>query len=152
MLVFKEEKLFDVIAEVDALLKMHYEEVAMHRDTIKLNPMWDDYSALERMGRFVIYTVRENDRLVGYSAFFINKHMHYADTVCAVNDVIFLHPDHRKSTAGYRLIKFSHEQLKMRGDVNKAIWHVKHSKDWSAILHKLGYVDEEKIVGIIFKD
>lgn len=149
MIALQKETLFDIVHEVDELLRLHYEEVALHRDRIKLAPMWDEYATLERMGRFVVFTARDDGRLVGYSAFFINSHMHYRDTVVAHNDVLFLHPDHRKSTTGYRLIKFSHEQLKARGDIHKACWHVKFCKDWSNVLHKLGYVDEEKIVGII---
>lgn len=149
MISFQQETLFDIFHEVDELLKLHYEEVALHRDQIKLDPMWEEYAALERIGRLVTYTARDDERLVGYSCFFINRHMHYRDTTVAINDVIFLHPDFRKSTTGYRLIKFSHDQLKARGGIQKVAFHVKFSKDWSAVLHKLGYSDEEKIVGII---
>lgn len=149
MITLQRETLFDIVHEVDDLLKLHYDEVALHRDTIKLDPMWEDYASLERMGRFVVFTARDDGRLVGYSAFFVNKHMHYSGTTLAINDVIFLHPDQRKSTTGYRLIKFSHEQLKERGDIQKITFHVKFSKDWSNVLHKLGYIDEEKVVGVI---
>lgn len=146
----QQEILFDVIHEVDELLQLHYEEVALHRDRIKLDPMWDQYVALEKLGMLAIYTARNDDgKLIGYSAFFINKHMHYKDTVIAINDVLFLHPDYRDGIQGYRFIKFCHDQLVERGGINKITWHVKLKKDWSKVLHKLGYTDEELVVGIV---
>lgn len=148
-MILQQETLFDIVQEVDYLLKMHYEEVAMHKEKIKLNPMWDEYASLERLGKFVVFTARQDGKLVGYAGFFLMTHMHYAETKLAINDVLFLHPDQRKSTCGYRLIKFADEQLAKRGDIDKITWHVKFSKDWSPVLHKLGYVDEEKVVGRI---
>lgn len=148
-ITFQQETLYEIVDQVECLLKMHYEEVALNRDFIKLDPMWKEYATLETMGRFIVYTARENGLLVGYSAFFINKHMHYSGTTVAINDVLFLHPDHRKSTCGYRLIKFSDEMLTNRNDINKIAFHVKLSKDWRKVLHKLGYADEEIICGKI---
>lgn len=148
-IALQQETLYDIVHQVDTLLKMHYEEVALNRHIIKLDPMWHEYAALEKMGRLVVYTARDDGELVGYSAFFINRHMHYAGTTVAINDVLFLHPDQRKSTCGYRLIKFCDDMLKERGDINKIAWHVKLAKDWTNILHKLGYADEEVICGKI---
>lgn len=143
----QQETLFDVLDEVDYLLQMHYEEVALNRDKKRLLPKWEEYAALEKMGAFVVYTARHEGVLVGYAAFFIHTHMHYGEYKLAINDVVFLHPDHRKSTCGYRLIKFADDQLKERGDIDHIFWHVKKSKDWTEVLHKLGYVDEEIVVG-----
>lgn len=148
---FQQETLFDVVNEVDELLKLHYEELAMNKDHIKLEPMWDEYASLERMNRFVLYTARNNGVLVGYAAFFVMPHMHYASTRLAVNDVLFLHPDYRKSTCGFKFIKYADEMLTESGLVDKIIWHVKYSLDWSNVLHKLGYADEEKVVGKIIR-
>lgn len=64
-MLLQQEILFDVVHEVDDLLQMHYEEVALHRDRIKLNPLWDQYAALEKLGMLIIYTARDDDgRLV----------------------------------------------------------------------------------------
>lgn len=146
-MILQQETLFDIVHEVDELLQMHYEEVALNRDRKKLSPKWEDYRALEVIGNFVIYTAREDKKLIGYAAFFVHTHMHYSEFVTAVNDVIFLHPDHRKGSAGYKLIKFADDQLQKRSDVDHIFWHVKKSNDWTKILHRLGYTDEEIIVG-----
>lgn len=148
MLTLQAETLFDVIHEVDDLLRLHYEEVALHKASVPLAPMWERYRMLEAADAFVIYTARQDGVLVGYSAFFINRHMHYGDTVMAHNDVIFLHPDHRRGSAGIKLIRFSEQQLRARGIV-KMTWHVKVDHDFGAILRRIGYTAEDTVFGKI---
>lgn len=148
MITLQRETLFDIIGEVDDLLRLHYEEVALHKESVPLAPMWERYRQLESIDAFVLYTARSDGELIGYSAFFINRHMHYGDTVMAHNDVIFLHPDHRRGSAGIKLIKFCEQQLRERGVV-KATWHVKQEHDFGAILRRMGYIAEDLIFGKI---
>lgn len=148
MIEFMKETLFDVIHEVDDMLRGHFEEVATSKDRIKLAPMWEEYAMLEKMGRFAVFTARDNGKLVGYGGFFINKHLHHGAAVFAVNDVLYLKPGARKGMNGYRFIKFIHEALAARGDIRKILWHVTPIKDFRPALHRLGYRDEETVVGI----
>ena len=64
----------------------------------------------------------------------------------AANDVLFLRHDLRLGTTGIKLLKFSEQQLKLL-NVNKITWHVKFAKDFRPILHRMGYADEDVIVG-----
>lgn len=144
---FVETKLGDIKEELKVLLVDHYNELTLNKDVVKLNPIWEAYEAMEKAGRFVMYIARD-DKLWGYSAWFVTPHMHYADLMVAVNDVLYLHKDQRKGSTGIKLIKFSESMLKQRG-VNKIVWHIKKSNDWSSILYRMGYSDEEKIVGKI---
>jgi GNAT superfamily N-acetyltransferase len=146
MTSFQRERLFDVADDVEGLLQLHYDEVALHRDAVPLDPNWARYAMTEEAGQLAIFTARDAGRVVGYSVFFVSPHMHYDSTLTAVNDVLFLHPAYRKGACGIRLIKFSEQELKAQG-VKRVLWHIKFNKDFSAILHRLGYADEEKIVG-----
>ena len=148
MITFQKEIIYDVKDEAAPLLDMHYQELTMHKDSISLDPIWERYAALEKSGLLEIFTARDEGKLIGYSAFFVQSHIHYAETLVAANDVLFLHKDYRKGTSGIKLIKFSESQLKARR-VNKITWHVKFSRDFRPILHRLGYVDEEIVVGKI---
>jgi hypothetical protein len=143
---FARETLFDVVADIEPLLRQHYEELTLHKDRITLDPMWGEYKALEDLGRFALFTAREDGELVGYAAFFLVCHLHYAGTKMAINDVLFLRADKRRGTTGIKLLKFCEQALRELG-TDKLTYHVKHSLDWSAILHRMGYADEEKIVG-----
>ena len=72
-------------------------------------------------------------------------------TVSASNDVIYLAPEYRQGMAGVRLMKLAETALKQRG-VTKVLWHIKFAKDFRKILYRMGYVDEDAIVGKILKD
>ncbi len=139
---FQRETLFDVIEEVQPLLELHYEELALRKDVIKLAPRWDIYTELERLGCFVVLTAREGEELIGYNAFFLNRHMHYGDFTVAQNDVLFLHPAARRGTAALRFIDWAEPALRELG-AQKITYHIKFSLDWRPILHRRGYRDEE---------
>jgi hypothetical protein len=147
MITIQQEILFDIFDEMQELTRLHYEEIALHKEAIPLDPMWEEYATLERIGRLVIFTARDEGKLIGYGFFFINQHMHYARTKIAINDVLFLHPDYRKGTmAGIRLIRFCEQQLAQMA-VDKITWHIKVKHDWGAILDRMGYADEDIVKG-----
>lgn len=148
MVSIQQELLYEIIQEVDDLLNLHYEELTMNKDKVKLKPIWPTYAALEAADAFVVFTAREEGKLIGYSAFFVNRHLHYEDLVLAANDVLFLHPDHRLGMTGIRLIKFSEKQLSARG-AHKITWHAKHNTSLIPILTRLGYRNEEVVMGKI---
>lgn len=148
MIRYQQESLYEVVGDVEPLLALHYDELCLNKERIKLNPAWGEYRALEAMGRFVVFTARDDDKLVGYNAFFVNRHMHYIDMVVAFNDVIFLHPDYRQGTTGIRLVKLA-ERLTDTG-VNKICYHAKLDTNLIPILNRLGYKTEEVVLGKLF--
>ena len=125
---------------------MHYDEIALDKSQIPLNPDWDAYQRMEDIGDLVCFTVRKDGVLIGYSVFFLKWHIHYSNTKFAHNDVLYVHPDFRKSSSiGKDLIKYSEQELKKYG-VNKVVWHIKCDHDWSAIMLRMGYRKDEIMV------
>jgi hypothetical protein len=152
MITYQREILFDVIEEVDSLLHLHYEELTLHRDKVKLAPMWDRYADLERCGNFIVFTVRDGERLIGYSAFFLNQHLHYGELTIAVNDVLYLHPDYRSGRVGLKLIRMceSHfESMKSDNNEIKIVWHAKLDTKLQQLLGLMKYKAEEIVFGKI---
>lgn len=149
MITYQREALCTIAMDVDELLEMHYEELTLNKDRIRLAPIWSRYAALEAAEAFVAFTARKDGELIGYSAFFVNRHLHYEDIVSAVNDVLFLHPDHRLGMTGVKLIKFSEQQLQSMG-AHKVIWHAKHNTTLIPLLQRMGYVSEEVVLGKLF--
>lgn len=141
----KEENLFDIIPEMMALLEEHYEELIVNKKVIKLNPRWDEYKRRIDLNQFAIFTIRAEGKLIGYSAFFIEPHIHYSDFIVATNDVIFLKKNLRGVVDGVKLIKFSQERCKELGAM-KITWHVKLIHDFRELLHRMGYEDDETLV------
>lgn len=146
MIAFQKELAANIRDEIAGLLEEHYEELTLNKSIVKLNPNWDKYLALESSNNLQVFTARKNGLLVGYSVFFLDYHIHYVDLLVAVNDLIFMRAEERQGTVGIRLIKYSEEQLKLLG-ANKVTWHIKASNDFSPILHRLKYVNEDVILG-----
>ena len=137
--------------DIEYLLKLHYDEIALNKDVIPLDPDWDKYKKLFDLNQLAIFTVRDEGKLVGYSIFFVTSHLHYKSTIYANNDLLYLHPNYRKGSLGIKLLKSSEIYLKQKG-VAKIMWHIKFNKDFRVLLHRMGYIDEDIIVGKIIKD
>jgi hypothetical protein len=144
----QKELLITIKDELQLLLVDHYEELTLNKHQVKLNPDWDRYFELERQGKLHLFTLRDQTELVGYSVFFLDTHIHYKDLMVATNDIIYLKKSDRLGISGIRLIKYSEQQMKLLG-ADKITWHVKLSQDFRPILHRMGYMDEDIIVGKI---
>ena len=101
---------------------------------------------MENTGKFFAIIARMNGVVVGYSGFILDKHLHYEDILVAANDVLFLKKEHRLGMTGIRLLKFS-EKFMIDMGANKITWHIKHKNDFRNILYRMGYLDEDLIVG-----
>lgn len=147
MTSYQKETLFDVIGEVEPLLQMHHEELALDRDRINLSPRWNRYNAMEDAGLLLVFTARDNGSLIGYAAFFLYPHMHCDYLMVAANDVLFLHPDYRKGSIGLRFIHFCESEIKKQSHdgVLKIAWSAKSDSTLQAILPRLDYKTEEII-------
>ena len=141
----------ELVEAIKPLLERHYQEVALHKEHIPLAPDWARYKKLADANALLIVGARDNGQLVGYCVFFVSTMVHYMTTVSASNDVIYLAPEYRQGMAGVRLMKLAETALKQRG-VTKVLWHIKFAKDFRKILYRMGYVDEDAIVGKILKD
>lgn len=132
MLTINIEKLADVRDECQGLIEQHWQEIAVWQD-IPLAPNWLAYEQMEGASALVIYTVRDDARLVGYAVFFMRSHIHYKNHVWALNDIIWVHPDYRNGRIGLELTQFWENDLKSR---NVHVVHVN-----AKVAHPaLGYV------------
>jgi hypothetical protein len=143
-IIFAKESLTIVRKDINSLLDLNYAELTLNKQSIKLNPDWEKYAKLESDGKLTIFTARNDTELVGYSFFFIDTHIHYKDLLVATNDVLFLHKDYRKGVTGIKFLKFCDSNLNY---VDKIVWHVKDSNDFKPILYRMGYSNEDTILG-----
>lgn len=126
-------------AGVEELLARHWAEVAHFKD-IPLEPDWDAYAAAETGGRLRIFTVRIGGALVGYCCFILNHNPHYKSSLQAVQDILFLAPEHRHARIGAHLLMYCERQLKAEG-VQAIYQHTKAKPelDMGPLLKRLGY-------------
>lgn len=135
MTTYTIEKLTTIIGELKELSKLHYDEVAPY-DDIPLNVNWEKLAILESCGVLKVYTMREDDVLIGYALFFVGFSIEYSDSLQATLSNIFIHPGYRG--IGTRFIRWCDNQLKMLG-VQVVSHHVKAKNDYGVLLKRLGY-------------
>jgi hypothetical protein len=131
--------------EIEDLIVMHYDEIALDKHVIKLDPDWGKYESMERDNALRIFTARKDGKLVGYSVFFLVWHQQFKQNLFAQNEMIFLHPDYRGDT-GVRLIRYSQEQL-AKDRIDKLIYEAKPDTTLYHLLLKMGHVVQGIILG-----
>lgn len=167
MIAFAQETYDTLRADIEPLLELHYREVALNQDVVKLDPMFERYQQLDQDGRILFFTARDEGALIGYAIFFTDVHLHYVNSLMAISDVIFVLREYRRKTnqgwifwsrlkrskplkVGSGLIDFSEQTMRMIG-VDKVIYHIKFKFDWSPMLLRRGYGKEDFTVAKILK-
>ena len=135
-MIFLRENIKDIIEELEPLLQLHYSEVAWNQSKIPLVVNKNAYYTMEENGMIVCFTARVAGNLVGYAAFFMSPHPHYAMTLYGSNDVVFLHPAHRGH--GMDFITYCEKELRDLGR-NVITLHVKNTFNFGPAIEKLGY-------------
>lgn len=140
---FQREQVAQTAQEVKPLLERHWAVIAAYKD-IALNPDWEMYLGAEAKGLLRVYTIRHEGQLVGYQVFFVRSNPHYKQSLQAVQDILWLDPEHRSPTLGVRFIDWCDEQLTREG-CQLVYQHVKCKHDFSPILKYLGYEQIETV-------
>jgi len=146
MIEYKEETYSQVIDEIKPLLEDHWEEIALNKEVIKLNPNYEMYEKLCNSGVMRIVTARDDGKLIGYCICIIAYNLHYKDSLTATNDIFFISKDYRKGSTGVKLFIKNEEILKSYG-VQRLIMNTKVHQDVGAIFERLGYKQTERVFG-----
>ena len=147
---FAIESLAKVRREIEPLLVKHYEEIALDKNIIKLNPDWRAYAELDNINALRIYTARKDGKLMGYFVCIVSRSLHYKDHLFANNDVIFLTKTARKGLTGMKLVKFAIESLTSEG-VTKLHINTKAHQPFDPIMVRLGFEEIETVFSKVLR-
>lgn len=112
-ITFQEEIMSEIVEELIPLFSEHYNETgAFGGMKLPLNIQWNVYKALEDLGMLHFVTARKGAKLIGYYVSIVTYHLHFADTLIAENDTLFLRKEYRKGLTGCKLIKYAGESLR----------------------------------------
>jgi GNAT superfamily N-acetyltransferase len=131
-----------VIRDSLDLVRDHWDEIV--EDSRVLDPHWDLFDGLERIGALRVFVARDDAGVVGYAVFILQPHLHCKGLLSAHNDAVFMRKDKRSSGDGYRLLKYCDDELSAAG-VGMIFWHVKPRRDFGSALERMGYRMHEKI-------
>lgn len=136
--IYAVEPLAECLEEMKPILRQHYEEVAMYKDKIELNPDYTKYLAMSDLGILHVVTARLKGELIGYFISVLSPHIHYSDHTYAVNDILFIKEEYRYSGVGVTMFKYAEKQLKELG-VSVITIHMKTALPFDALCQGLGY-------------
>jgi len=144
MITFQREKLRDVRHEVDAIITRHWEEIALNKDDVPLDPRWDDYYALEDANMLVITTARQDGIIIGYCSHIMVPNLHYRSLRVADVDILYLDQPYRKGRLGLQLINAQEKNLIAAGanlilHKRKIHFHNPNGRGIEVALEALGY-------------
>ncbi len=89
----------------EKLFRAHYDEVALNKDSMRLDLNWHAYYMLEEEGLLLSLAAWVGDEMVGYTVSHKYTHLHYKDVLVIENDVIFVQKSHRRGGLGLHLIR-----------------------------------------------
>ena len=131
---FQREPVLSLKPEGHEMPEAHYREVFGRGG---FNPDWIKYDQAERAGRFRVYTARVNGQVVGYAGFFLRQCTHSKATKEAVQDSLYIAPEHRGG-AGSEFIAWCDEDLR-KDNVQVVYHHVNVRHDFGNMLKRQGY-------------
>jgi L-amino acid N-acyltransferase YncA len=134
----------DVIEHLAPVLPVHWEELALNKDAVPLDPDYEAYRTLEATGRLVIVTLREAGRIIGYFIGVCAPHLHYRTCLTLTMDIFYLHPAHRDGSPRAALTLFAEvEREARRRGVQRWVVGCKLHRNASALFRRLGFTPIE---------
>ena len=116
MLTAQIESFVECLGEFKPLFPKHWEELALNKDKVPLDPQYEIYEAREARGELLFVTLRDLGMPVGYFIGFIAPGLHYKTCLTCTMDIFWVHPEYRsKGLPGVKLFRAVEAELKRRG-------------------------------------
>ncbi len=145
------ESFSERLQELKPILPVHYEELALDKDSVPLDPQFDLYLAREARGEVLFVTLRENGTLIGYFIGFIAPGLHYRTCLTLTMDIFYVHPSHRGKSGGMHLFKCVKREALRRGVNRWFVGHKTHMPDASRLFLAMGFREVETYYSMILE-
>ena len=111
---FAVEKIEDIENEVRPLHQAHWDETEGHRHGLELKPDYETFARYERAGRYILFTLRRDGRLLGNCAMYLDKSTH-TQTLIATEDTLYILPEARRGRVAHKFVAYVENSLKQLG-------------------------------------
>lgn len=149
MITFIAEPLTERLEELKPLFPLHWEELALDKEHVPLDPQYDIYLARDAMGEVLLIAGREAGKLVAYFVGFIAPGLHYRTCLTLTEDIFWVSPECRGKGAGIQLFNAVEAECRRRG-VQRMFVGSKLHKDASWLFEKMGYAEVERYYSKFF--
>lgn len=113
-ILFSLEQIEDIAEEIKPLHRAHWDETETHSHGLPFNPDYETFIRYERAGRYVLFTLRIEGKLLGNCAMYLNKSTH-TQTLLATEDTLFLLPEARKGRLAFKFVDYIERSLRQIG-------------------------------------
>ena len=93
-LTFQAERLADIVEEMRVMHELHWRETEVYRHALQLNFDYERVIAYEKAGRYVLFTIRKDGKLVGNFAAYLTRSTH-TQSLMATEDTLYVVPELR---------------------------------------------------------
>lgn len=136
-LTFQVERFSAILPELHLLHIEHWRQTEEFRHHIPMNPDYDAMARDEEHGRMLQFTARAGGELVGNLRVYVVLGRH-TQTLHAVEDTMYLKPQHRTPRAAMRFVEFGERCLRQIG-VREIRCTAKLSNNAARFFEGLGY-------------
>lgn len=143
-ITYQVESFSKILDELKILFELHWNELNPEDDYIYLNPDYNKFIEMEKVGFVHTTTVRDGSVLIGYIISIVQPHLHFMHINTAYNDAIYLDPEYRGGKVIIKLFKTAEDDLIEKG-VDMITMHTKKRFDFGRLLEKMGYAIEETV-------
>lgn len=147
MITFQVETFDDVYEQMREIFPLHWDELALDKDSVPLDPDYDVYRFAQDHGQLMVITCRKDGVIVGYFVGFVRTDLHYRTCLTCRMDIFYIHPEHRGSSLGLKLFKELHRVCQQRG-IHRIVVGSKKHKDASILFERLGYTEIERFYAL----
>jgi GNAT superfamily N-acetyltransferase len=141
---FQQETFQKLMPELPEIFYKNWRELEKNHDALPLKVDWNRYLLAEATGKLKILTARENGKLIGYFFLYIDTTAQNTDIKKAASDVVYILPEHRKGTTGW---KFIDAVKQFARDLGAKQLYISHKKiaGLAPLLERKGMTLEEEV-------
>lgn len=138
-LTMQVELIAKILPEIKELHRAHFSETETPYKGNTFNPDYEQFSALEDRSQFVLFTLRDTERLVGNLGFILHTSRH-TSRPAAYEDFYFVLPEYRRGFLAVRFLRYAISVLKEAGYSEIGMSSkLTASKDIEPILKRVGF-------------
>lgn len=142
MITYSVEPFPPFVEEVKPILQRHWEELALNKESVPLDPQYEVYLERDKRGEILLIVGRDQGRIVAYFIGFIAPGLHYRRCLTLTMDIFYVVPESR-GKAGIALFRAVEDEAGRRG-VKRLFMGSKMHKDSAALFERLGYTEVER--------
>lgn len=136
--VFAYERAASILQELHVLHARHFEETEVHRHEFGMNPDYAGGISDEQDGNLLQFSMRYEGQLVGHIRFYLTRCRH-TGAKQAVEDALFVLPEHRKGLVAVRFWQYAEACAKSIGVREMSVGTKPGVNDAHRLYEYLGY-------------